>query len=316
MRKRICALSVLIILAVSLCSCGLLPWVHYENAPDRWRHSWLYNDNYAVEEAVNELVAAADAGDREALKKMFAPNIYNQDGFDELLDDFLKAYPGGFSSESVDLSELYGASTGERQTDGGKNINTASNGAYIVLDGKYYSFYIRICYTNDFDPDEVGVTVFRIRSLSSAGEYSYLNKDDTRPLMCDVSSNYDARLLNVGMNSWLYIFDPELDRVYTKEEIVGAAEKCREEYGGEVPLSALTDRLGKPNGWDTTGSDPYDIDRAYILEPEDGEQQYAVLRVRDMKVTSIIVCREGLPDHIYQYDNIYDYIFKTKEGSS
>ncbi len=308
MRKRICAVSALIILAVSLCSCGLLPWVHYENAPDRWRHSWLYNDNYAVEEAVNELVAAADAGDREALKKMFAPNIYNQDGFDDLLDDFLKAYPGGFSSESVDLSELYGASTGERRTDGGKSINTASNGAYILLDGKYYTISVSICYTNELDPGEVGVTKFRIRSLSAAAEYSYLNKDETRPLLCDLNNNYDARLLY----GWLYMFDPELDRVYTKEEIVEAAEACREEYGGEVPLSAMADRLGKPNGWHATSSYPYDLDRAYILEPENGERQYAVLRVSDMKVTSIYVCTERLSDHKFQYD----YIFETKKGSS
>lgn len=294
-----------------------MPWVHYENAPDKWRHKWIYTDSAAIRDAVTEFTEAADAGDREAVKKLFAPNIYNEDGFDEQLDDFLEAYPTGFSTDNADISEMFDGSFEERHTDDGKLTAECGSGGWVTLNGEYYNMYVKLCYMNENDPNEVGITKFYLMSLSAKADN--VERDiqegieDTRRineglpklekdpvwLFCDVNHNRDARLINGGV----YVFDESEKKLFTEEEIIEAAVKCRK-ADEEFTSGMLVKELGFPAGYDALTYNPYDLSLVYQLEPENGEPRYAVVNVETQKVRSIDVCGEGSYDW-YGYYVIY-----------
>ena len=297
----ICAISAVVI---SLCSCSL-PWEHYENAPEKWRHTWfIYSSGLACEEAMDGLIAAAEAGDREALKKMFAPNVYNQPGFDKELDDFLAAYPGGFLSENADLSDMYdhgGVESGS--VDEGSRNYRYGRGGHVTLNGEYYIMDVDLCYINDAVKDAVGVTSFHIYTMNSVARYKendnyyygyphYPEFDKERALGCYMNRDREAAYINGGF----FAFDNMPEVLPTEQEIIDAVNKVNKK-DGKIPVGDLTGLFGDFHGEEKRDSYAADSDKAYILAPVDGIRRFARITIRNGMITYIYTCPESSLDY-------------------
>lgn len=315
MKIRALAFSALIAIIVSLCSCSL-PWIHYENAPEKWRHQWIYSSLTACREAMDGIIAAADAGDREALKKMFAPNVYNQPGFDKELDDFLAAYPGSFSSDNADLSDMYDHGGVESSSiDAGVSKYRYSRGGHVTLNGEYYIMNIALCYIDDADKDAVGVTSFHIYTMNSWARYienddydyyrpHYPEFEEEHALGCYMNRDREARLIDGDV--FVFENDPEMTPV-TEEQMNYVIVNGMDD--GRLTTYDFSYMLEPFHGEERRKQYSNSASRAYKLESSGDEQRYAVFyRDQNDIVQYILIFTEG------EYDsNNRNYFYSAKD---
>lgn len=230
----------------------------YENVTDKWRNEWT-TDTGAAHDAIEELLSAADSGDRERFAKTFTPNIQRSAGFEGYLDDFFAAYPVGLSK--CDRESRMGGSSGSY--DHGHNVQTGSAYYTCTPDGEWYRINMAFCYESTDSPDDVGVTFFSVENL----EANALDINYDRPLVCNIKSESEVSARLIGGHA--FVFEPTPDRVITVEEMKAYLEKCD-------TMQALIEEIGKPNVAmkysNCTGYENY-----YELAPENGEPRYAYI---------------------------------------
>ncbi len=321
------ATSLLLAIVMTVGSCTFLN-TSYENAPDEWRHSWLINDRYTIKQALTELTAAADTGDREAFKKMFAPNLYNSEGFDEQLDTFFSCYPGGLCNEENDFSEMYYGGMGERKTHSGKSRYTYSTGGTVTANGEYYHIYLKICNKDENDPDEVGVMMFYVMSLcgwarelyddhyyGTVKKHFYDEFENDPKLLCVMNNNQDVRLID----GWIYVFEPQEGRHLTEDDILKAVDKSIEDID-HVSEFSLKDILGERDGEDADiNVFSWSKGIVYMLDEQNGVQRYAVIELSAYTVERIKICTEGMRgegESRVIYDHINEKYKKNETGEN
>ncbi|MBP1560989.1 MAG: DUF5104 domain-containing protein [Oscillospiraceae bacterium] len=231
----------------------------YDNVTDKWRSEWV-SDHTAAEDAIEELLSSADAGDRERFAKTFTPNIQQSENFDAALDDFFAAYPVGLSR-----CELDGGNVGSSGSyNYGHNVQTGGTHYTCVLDGEWYHIIMEFCYENTDFPDDVGVTFFAVENLeANALDIDYKDKQ----LVCNIKSDSEVSARLIGGDAFL--FEPYPDRVITEEEMIAYLAEYDDLYD-------LSREIGEPNVTkkysNCTGYDHY-----YELAPENGEPRYAYI---------------------------------------
>lgn len=252
------AVSVLVGVTTSSVSTGIKR-MSYENVTDKWRNEWT-TDTGAARDAIEELLSAADAGDRERFARTFTPNIQRSAGFEGYLDDFFAAYPVGLSE--CDRESRMSGSSGSHDDDG-RYYETGSSYYIFVMNGEWYRIDMSFCYQHNDSPDDVGVTFFSVENLeANALDISY-----DRPLVCNIKSESEVSARLIGGHA--FVFEPTPDRVITVEEMKAYVAECG-------TMQALMDKIGKPNVAmkysNCTGYENY-----YELAPENGEPRYAYI---------------------------------------
>lgn len=232
----------------------------YDNVTDKWRNEWV-SDNTAADDAIRELLNAADAGDRETLAATFAPNIQKEAGFDSALDDFFDTYPDGLSQCELDGGSV--SSSGSYNY--GESVLTVNTSYTCTLNGEWYYIGLGFCHKNTDSPDDVGVSFFCVENLEAyALDYEY--RDDEH-LACSIVSDNDVSAKLIGGRGFL--FEPTPDRLLTEAQMRAYLDK----YDDLYHLSA---EIGAPNVTkkysNSTGYDHY-----YELAPQNGEPRYAHL---------------------------------------
>lgn len=266
----VCIVSGTICLLPLIGAAIYLAWYYgegsYAHVTDGWRSGRYIAEDRAKEEAIEGLLTAADAGDRDYFEKMFTPKLRERSDFQRLVDAFFESYPNGLS-------------LCERSEHWGNGINNALFTCF--LDGEWYSMKLELCYGRRYTPDDVGVTFFCIENLEAYAIDRDYGEDDF--LLCEIvdESEVTARLI-YGRGS---LFTPTPDRSITVEEMKSYLEQYDD-------LDDLTARIGEPN---VDNESKYSNDRHcyYELVPEDGEPRYAYINVKyDGKFYYSYICSD------------------------
>lgn len=255
----------------------------YDNLRDKWKNTWT-TDTSAANDAMEELFAAAEAGDREKLADLFAPTLRQQEqGFDDALDEFLQMYPKGLEIDKLDFEGGSMHSSARY----GHIIKSTSKMYTCVNDGEWYFIRLELCYQATDYPDDVGIMLFSIENLESFA-LDDLDYDEIY-LKCRIidESEVTARLID-GRG---VIFEPYPDRKLTEEQMIEYLETCEN-------LRELEKKIGKPNAVKEFKSTEYvtftSNDYYYELVPENGEPRYARISVghRDYRFYDGYICSD------------------------
>lgn len=220
-----------------------------------------------VEGAIDGLLTAADAGDRDSFEKIFTPNLQKKENFGKAVDAFFESYPNGLSLCAREAR--YG-------TEGGSAERAWTTVSFTCfLDGEWYYMHLNICYKNKKSPDDFGVEFFCIENL----EANALDLDHNRGefLACRIAdeSEVTARLID-GRG---YVFTPTPDRSITVEQMKSYLEQYDDFYD-------LTAQIGRSNAcrW---GYAYY-----YELVPENGEPRYACVETEGREIFYSYICSD------------------------
>ncbi len=244
----------------------------YENIIDKWRYENVSNYS-AANGALGALLEVADNGDEYALKKLFAPNIYNNTNFTSQLDKFFDFYPAGLSKCELEVD----LGSSDAAYDSGNAVKTGSASASCYLDDEWYYIHLDFCFKNTASPDDVGVTFFSIENLEAnaqrnMGQTGFTDRDY---LMCNIGdeSKITARL--VGGRGYIFTpFDRKLD-IYEVKSFLRQSNS----------IDIFIERFGQPNFVKQSlgGS----IEYFFELEDKDNEPRYLKLSVSEQR--SVII---------------------------
>lgn len=225
----------------------------YENVTELWQNERV-SENSAAVSAMNELLSAADEGDRERFGKLFIVGFQNSEGFESAINDFFEAYPVG-------LSECKRESSGVSKDSSG-DVRRGSVSYTCMMNDEWYRIKLRFCCYNENSPDDVGVEFFCIENLEGAASDTYYGY---KHLVCNIKndSEVSARLID-GMP---FLFEPIPERQITATEMIKLLQKYDNLYD-------LSGEIGKPNVTKKYSSSA-DYCHYYELVPKDGIPLYA-----------------------------------------
>jgi len=281
-KKTALLLCIAAFMLPSLCGCDkvlqkaidLIPETtrntEYDNLSDQWTKEFV-TEKYAIDDAFERLLKAAEDGDKEAFIKCFTPERQKELVFSRLVDSFFDNYPKGLGKEKMDIRP--GGAGGSIKGD--KIIKKAGGRAEVWCDGKYYRIDAGVCFVYSDEPGKVGVESFSIRNMEALAVYiDYTNKFDEYdpekmedPLICDIKSPDEvcAKMINGCPYLWEDTDTPKL----TVEEMRQLLTEYRDLSSPEV-----RNKIGLPNARlkqsNSTGYDCF-----YELQPVNGEAHYA-----------------------------------------
>lgn len=237
----------------------------YDCIIDRWRNERV-SDNQAADEAIQELLGAADAGDREKFAKTFTPNLQESDNFESLVNAFFDSYPIGLSQ-----CELGGGNVSSSGSYDDGDVEKIGITSYTcVLDDEWYYIQMSFCNESTTSPNDVGVTSFYIENLEAYAldsEDSDNQDSGNEYLVCKLKKENEVKARLIRGTG--FVFEPTPERIITETQM----RKYLEKYDNLYDLSL---EIGNPNVTKKysfcTGYDNY-----YELAPEDGEPRYAYI---------------------------------------
>lgn len=228
----------------------------YENCVDKWKDRWV-SDSAAEEEMLKEFIEAAESRDKDALMALYTDEIQNRRELSGQVDEFLAAYPGGFSAEDFESDGAHSESGG-----GEAYFDTDYEG---VIDGEYYYISFGACHSDDEHEERVGLRYFYIKSekakvLEDRNDYVYATDSQYIDAGFSVEGEYETR----RAGGYPYEFVP-VDRKLTKDQVIDALKNTD-------TIEELTEILGEPNGRSERL-----CELLYELVPEGGEPRYVVI---------------------------------------
>lgn len=213
------------------------------------------------EEAIEELLDSADAGDRDSFEKMFTPRLQEREDFQTAVDAFFRIYPNGLSL--CEREVRYNPTSGSLSDDESDQI--ANVCCICFLDREWYYMELSICFENAESPEDVGVMFFCIENLEANAIDREYGADEF--LVCEIGDENEisARLID-GRG---YLYTPTPDRSITVDEMKAFLEQYDDNFNG------LVDCIGEPNAWEY--GDNFINSCYYELVPEDGKPRYVYI---------------------------------------
>ena len=256
----------------------------YDSIVEKWKDGNTF-EGTASEEAINALLSAAEAEDHDEFAECFTEKLRKKNGFDDKVNEFIKAYPKGLSG--VELTYVGGGAGGSSDYD---NIEKGATCSYTcTLNGEWYHVNVSFCFYNNKHPEEVGVERFMITNLNACAYHDDkasrdINYYDHFDILCDIMSESEAPARLIGGNPYLWT---ETDAPKLSEDEM---RELLNEYG-TLSKHEVRDVLGDSNviakHSNSAGSTHY-----YELEPVNGEPRYAeiVCQVDYGKIYYAYVC--------------------------
>lgn len=121
----------------------------YDSIPELYE-SRRFTESKAVKAALDYMLEDADARDKDTFAKNFSSPIRNEEEFDEKIEAFFTAYPGGLS----DLEFVKGGGSGSESLHYGHNEKTFSQFYSCRVGDEAYFISISVCYENTDNPSE------------------------------------------------------------------------------------------------------------------------------------------------------------------
>lgn len=242
----------------------------YDNFVDKWENEYVPNDEAGLE-AIEWVFEAADNGDKDAIIEVFAKDVQDDSEFIRQIDAFLAEYPGNLSGAKI-ISK-----GGDEARDYDYNTKIEIVQFYytfeIIKDGMYYYVDIGGCKENDYDPEQIGIEYFILKSdrvvvcnQDVIVESTYNTSDYDEYILAQIEVGGDFTTRRVGGCSVKFY---DFDRNLTKEDVVNA-------YDESADLKQLVEKIGEPNSKNITEKEVI-----YEIEPIDGEPRYVKISYDD-----------------------------------
>lgn len=278
----------------------------YDSIVAKWKNETVF-EKEAADDALNAVLAAAEAKDHDEFAENFTDIVRSKTGFDGKVNLFLDAFPAGLSGAELEYSGGgAGGSSGEKGWRKG-----ASCSYECTLNGEYYCLNVSFCFCSDENPEEIGVESFTVMNKNARAYHLGMASDDPDyfdriDLLCDIKSEEEmpARLIGGTPYLWTETDVPKL-----------TADEMRDLLGeyGTLGVKEVRDRIGPAN--DTYKSfNNASYRHYYELQPENGEPRYAyiVCQTEYGKIYDAYVCTpyETLyDDPLYEMDRHSGIIF-------
>ena len=236
----------------------------YGTVTEAWKNVQVI-DEKASNQAFEALFEAADAGDRDAFVANFSQEMREDPAFDDAVDAFFEAYPGGFADAELTYNAHGGRTTGE-------DWSGAKRGYECVIDGVHYYVTVGFVSHSDEHPEMVGINFFTVMNVEGYAEYTFgdteINEDNEDIfLLCYVPGSDEVSARRI--NRYAYLWNESEVPPMTKEEM--------HDYLAQfTTLQEAIDAggIGQPNVIPLR--DGIDLgEYFYELQPVDGEPRYA-----------------------------------------
>ena len=264
----------------------------YGTIPEAWKNVETVDQN-AGKQALSMLLKAADDNDRDAFIECFSEETRSRDDFEDVVDAFFEAYPGGFSETEFS----YNAHGGQNSINGGKG---AVHGYEGEVDGEFYYITLGYCYWNDDHPESVGVNKLLIMTVAGDAGYNAgltdINPDNEDIyILCYFPGPDEVNARRI--NRYTYLWEETDGPVLTADEM-------REYLSGFETLQEAIDGggIGRPNSNPVYRGGVVSNEYYYELQPVNGEPRYAHIRTSG-PYGRIIQAVECTPDGA-DYDNM------------
>ena len=271
----------------------------YGTVAQAWQHVEVV-DTKAANQSLDLLFAAADANNRDEFVANFSQEMREDPRFNDAVDKFFEAYPGGFSGKDY----YYNAHGG---TTAGPDWKGAKRGYECDVDGVHYYITIGFVYHSDEHPEKVGVNYLTIMNIEGQAMYSYgdteINKNNEDIfLMCYLPTSDEVSARRI--DRYAYLWNENDNPLMTKEEM-------REYLSQYETLQEAIDAggIGQPNAIPINNG--FELGSYYYeLKSVDGEPRYAEINTKGHfgKIISAYECTDTTAD----FD---DPIITHKNGS-
>lgn len=207
-------------------------------------------------ETVDNLFAAADQQDAQAIYDLFAPSVQQKNpDLMEQITAFLSSYPA-----FPDTNERDGAGYSSESVDSGSKQKTVSDIFVVTKEEENYYCYLRYTYMDEINADEVGVHCFSICSEKVYCDENFsFPEEDGIDIQLESNQHYDTR----RMGGYPKIFTSYC-RTITEEQL-------RTFLQHSTQLQEWKAEVGEPN------ADDLNLVCYYELESTSDSPRYAML---------------------------------------
>ncbi len=207
----------------------------YENFVDKWQNENV-SANEAGDEAVRWIIEAAENNDKDKIMEVFTEEIQSDSEFSAQIDEFLEAYPGGFSGLEIE------SKGGHDYTDS-DNGNIAEYMSYsyeLVKDNVYYYIDFEACIRHEGNSSKVGIEQFVFKSERAEVYFQDVSEDFVEyneyiTAKIDFAGDFTVRQIN-GYPRKFY----EFGRNITKDDVLEAVKYAKN-------IENIERMLGTPN---------------------------------------------------------------------
>ena len=255
-----------------------------------WQHTNVTEEK-AAGQALEALLKAADAGDKEAFVGSFAEPVREDPEFErevKLFFDEYSEFPGALAELEFDG----GVSSGSAEHDRGITTRTAHAHYDIKLGDESYYIKVSYCFENDEHPEQIGVTGFEVMNLGGYVDYHLtmegreLEHDDYVACNYCTPDEVSARRISGHARRWK-ASDVEL---LTLSEMKDVLNSC--DYLEDLEAAKRVGLIGDPNSeYHIVASTA--VNYYYEIAPEDGEARFVDIVVSaEGKLLDAWVCSE------------------------
>lgn len=248
----------------------------YTTITETWQKEFVFSEG-AKTQAIEALLKATEAGDKESFKSCFSDTVRGNSDFDKRVDSFFTSYPGGFDkTKFVERGGVQGYNYDKY--DGSNRVSVGTDRYLTTVGEDDFVIVVGYCYKNEDHPEDVGITFFSIRNLGGQAVFesgfdpeesdtcNYYMKDY---LTCDIrpASELSARMIAGG----IYVWNESDGPVLTRDEMSSVLSKVSS-------LKEAIDKglIGNPNvtarSVNSSGCYCY-----YELKSANGEPLYAYI---------------------------------------
>lgn len=259
-----CAFMLLIVLTISCTGCVFTEKLTIvTNVLKNIKRELTKPDPF--NQAVDDFFAALDAGDKEAIKEMFAPSVQNEDtDLEKQIEYLIEKYPG-----PTEYCGRDGADHESHSSRKGKRTSSGWSPFPVISNGEYYWCTFEITYQNDTDKDQAGITQVCFFSFNDYCDIRY-DEDKKYPsengLIVCLDYPLDCEVRSVGGEPYKYTSGKGvLDEAEIKEFLVSATEEYEQSWW------YFEEKYGEPN------ASLYDYYHIYELPSEDGQPRYMIV---------------------------------------
>lgn len=260
--KRVCAglLALMLCLALGGCTTRLEIMMSMNARMDE-----------GYQQTMDDLMAALNAGDGEAVRALFAPNV-RASVTDESANELL-----AFTDGKTLRAEWKKVTSGGESRSDGKVTADVYSSFDLYVDGVPYDCWMKIVYRCDTDAGEVGAHLIRLSSdyVRCDEDYPY-PEGEALQVLVETGDDYVTRRVGGMPHIWT-----DMERRVSEDAVKTLLHEG-------MTRQNVIEVLGQPNAWDEY------IYCTYQMESVDGAQRYVTFYGRaDGPVSSVDVYDEN-----------------------
>lgn len=258
-------------------------YASYETVLDMWRDG---EGGYGKEgdRLVKDLLSAADKGDRELFVKHFSNDIKGRKDFDQMIDQFLKDYPGDMSGLEIVRAPVGGTQGKGESLDGGGYITSEYRRYVISGNGRWYYLFVSFVDYTRLADQYLGINRLYIQNAGARALFNLTdNYGSDSDIVCEIT-DYDPSQVKIIRNDAYEWYETD-EPVRTSDEVYDLIVRCK----GDI--RQVVEELGRPNTVVMENNVPNTF--YFKLAPDGDQERFLYVYVNDNWRGSIMVYGNG-----------------------